>query len=193
MTLIVGLGNPGEKYRQTRHNLGFMLLKALAHNQKFKHKHKSLILKTDLQGEVSLLAQPQTFMNLSGLAVKEIMNFYKIPIQKLLLIHDDKDLAFGLMKFQKNRGAGGHNGVAHVHQELGTPDYCRLKMGVGANPKEANSPTQPLQNTSHYVLSPFNSTEKKQLPLFLKQATQAVFCFLTKGYQLAANQFNSNK
>ena len=128
MKALVGLGNP-EKYSSTRHNLGFRVIEALVGDSPFQKKHKSLIQKKEFESEAVLLVKPQTFMNLSGQAVREIIHFYKIPLDDLIVIHDDKDLIFGTMKFQKSRGHGGHNGVRSIHEELQSQDYCRLKLG----------------------------------------------------------------
>ena len=129
MKIIVGLGNPGSKYLFTRHNLGFILIDALGGDRLFQNKYKSQIQKTEIENETVLLVKPQTFMNLSGQAVQQIIHFYKIPLENLLVIHDDKDLPFGTMKFQKSRGDGGHNGIKSIHKELGTKDYSRFKNG----------------------------------------------------------------
>ena len=128
MKIIVGLGNPGLKYQFTRHNFGFMLIDRLAEGEAFQKKYSSLILKI----KNTLLVKPQTFMNLSGQAVQQVMNFYKVPLEDLIVVHDDKDLDFGILRFQKNRGHGGHNGIRSIHQALGSQNYCRLKMGVFA-------------------------------------------------------------
>ena len=101
MKIIVGLGNPGSKYLFTRHNLGFIVIDALSENTAFQNKYKSLIQKTEIENETVLLTKPQTFMNLSGQAVQQIIHFYKTPLENLLVIHDDKDLPFGTMKFSK--------------------------------------------------------------------------------------------
>jgi len=218
MKIIVGLGNPGIKYIWTRHNLGFMLIDGMALNGKFQKKHKSQIQKTEFEGNPVLLVKPQTFMNLSGQAVREILNFYKISLENLLVIHDDKDQMFGKIKFQKSRGDGGHNGIKNIHQELQSMDYCRLKMGVAPAlrnkteeekflPKEIwphKSLTEnmfmaddmeglkPKPNTTQFVLSPFNQTEKQKLPKLLELGRKAVYCFIQKGYEAAATQFNKN-
>ena len=155
MKLIVGLGNPGEKYLLTRHNIGFMAIDILAESKSVEHKRErdskrpllkqalkrffqkkrqSLIQKTQISGQPALLAKPQTFMNLSGRAVQEIMGFYKIPLDDLLVIQDDKDLPFQSMKFQKSRGHGGHNGIKNIHEALGSNGYARLKLGIGQRP-----------------------------------------------------------
>ena len=130
MKIVAGLGNPGAKYLLTRHNLGFMLIDVIANGSPFQNKHRSHIYKREIEGEEVLLVKPQTFMNLSGQAVREIVNFYKVPLEDLLVIQDDKDQLFGKMKFQKSRGHGGHKGIVNIHQELQSQDYCRLKMGV---------------------------------------------------------------
>ena len=130
MKIIAGLGNPGKKYLFTRHNAGFMLIDALAGQGPFQKKHESLFRQTRLEGEPLLLVKPQTFMNRSGQALRQWVRFYKIPLENLLVIHDDKDLRFGRMKFQKSRGDGGHNGIRSVHKELGSRDFHRLKIGI---------------------------------------------------------------
>lgn len=229
MKIIVGLGNPGTKYIFTRHNLGFMLIDALAEEASFQKKYNSLIQKVQINEQKAILVKPQTFMNLSGQAIKEIMNFYKIELENLLVIHDDKDQVFGKMKFQKTRGDGGHKGIKNIHKELQTNNYTRLKLGIGPDyqkqedkdkspstntPLKQNLHTQPssflkqeqdenensvregstnklYKSTVDYVLSPFNQKETEKLPEFLEQALKAVHCFIQKGYEQAANQFNS--
>ena len=192
MKIIVGLGNPGAKYLFTRHNIGFMLIDAIVKENKFQNKYKSLIQKIKIAEEQVLFVKPQTFMNLSGQAVKEIMSFYKSSLENLLVIQDDKDQFFGKIKFQKSRGNGGHNGIKNIHQELSTQDYCRLKLGIAQenNKEEEALPNTPPQETADYVLSPFHS--KENLTPFLEQGVKAVYCFIEKGFETAANQFNSN-
>ena len=200
MKIVVGLGNPGEKYLFTRHNLGFMLIDAMVtENDTFQNKHKSWICKTVIKEQPVLLVKPKTFINLSGQALKDIVNFYKIPLSDILVIHDDKDQVFGKIKFQKSRGHGGHNGVKNIHQELQSQDYCRLKMGIApsdSHPDENHDPkiepsVSSLQDTSQFVLSPFSSRERKQLPDFLELGIKAVLCFIEQGYVTAGNKFNS--
>ena len=199
MKVIVGLGNPGTKYQFTRHNLGFMLIDRLAGKESFQKKHASLILKK----QNTLLVKPQTFMNLSGQAVQQVMNFYKVPLENLIVVHDDKDLEFGVIRFQKNRGHGGHNGIRNIHQTLGSQDYCRLKMGVFNRPSEticssASSSPLPLVNplkmnqasTIDLVLSPFNKKEQSQIPELLDKVEEALKTWITEGYIKSSNQFN---
>ena len=186
MKIIVGLGNPDPKHSLTRHNLGFVLIDAIVRGNNFEKKHKSLIRKIKIEETTVLLVKPQTFMNLSGQAIKEIVHFYKKPLEDLLVVHDDKDQLFGRMKFQKDRGHGGHNGVKNIHQELGSSDYCRLKIGI--------APPGPIQqSTSQFVLSPFQPDEEKQLPTVLQRGVEAVCSFVTHGLSFSASQFNSKK
>ena len=185
MKLVVGLGNPGTKYLFTRHNIGFMVIDRLAKASTFQKKHKSLLLKTQIESQTVLLAKPQTYMNLSGEAVFEVAQFYKIPAEDILIIQDDKDLNFLTVKFQKSRGHGGHNGIKNIHEQLKTDTYARLKLGV-QSVDQKNS----MISTSDFVLAPFHSKEMEQLPQFLNQAEQAVLCFLKEDFESASNKFN---
>ena len=216
----MGLGNPGKKYLMTRHNIGFTVVDALAEDSPFQKKHQSLIQKTEIKGEPVLLAKPQTFMNLSGEAVREIMGFYKIPLSCLLVIQDDKDLTFSKMKFQKSRGHGGHNGIRNIHEELNTNQYARLKIGIGSSNSletkhgdddsmeetakgrgeisdtkgKSLSPLRAGEDSrdsaKDHVLSPFNKREMSALPDLLKNAVTAVYYFIENGFEKAAGQFN---
>lgn len=149
MKLIVGLGNPGPTHAFTKHNIGFMTVDALCDSE-WKKAHQSFISKTKIENHSVLLLKPQTYMNQSGRAVQEVLSYYKIPTQDLLVVHDDIDLSFLSMKFQKNRGAGGHNGIASLNECLGNTDYHRLKLGVGRPEKSS---------VSSYVLSPFQKNK----------------------------------
>jgi len=197
MKVIVGLGNPGPKYQFTRHNLGFMLIDRLAKKEPFQKKHSSLILKT----KDTLLLKPQTFMNLSGQAVRKVISFYKLPLEDLIVVHDDKDLDFATLRFQKNRGHGGHNGIRNIHQSLGSQNYCRLKMGVLPKQKNQDSPhssslllqlIKPLKRkkTSDLVLAPFTQEEQSQIPKILDRAELAIQYWIKEGHEKASNHFN---
>jgi len=148
MYLIVGLGNPDLKYLTTYHNMGFMALdrfaldNGLQINQK---EHKALVCKTLIGGEKVILAKPQTYMNLSGESVAELVNFYKIPLQNVLVIYDDLDLACGVLRFRKSGSAGSHNGMKNIVKMLSSTDFPRARIGIA---KEANSPIA----TIDYVL-----------------------------------------
>ena len=200
MKLIVGLGNTGPAYQMTRHNIGFMVVDALAESS-WKKSEFSLIYKKDQV----LLVKPQTQMNLSGRAVQHLMSYYKVEGQDLLVIHDDIDLEFLQMKFQKGRGHGGHNGVRNIHELLGHSDYYRLRLGVGRHSPLPVKPTsttgivdekirvQKINQVSQYVLSPFSKGEMEPLKEFLVQSVQAVEHFISKGGESACNYFNQKQ
>ena len=182
MKLIVGLGNPGPRYAFTRHNIGFMVVDALSDSE-WKKAHQSLLSKIKIKENTALLLKPQTYMNLSGKAVQETLSYYNISTQDLLVIHDDMDQSFLSMKFQKSRGAGGHNGVAHLNECLGHSDYYRLKMGIGRS-QDSNVPS------NVYVLSPFLKEQIPSLKNFILKAIQAVECFFVEGDQKACTLYN---
>lgn len=186
MKIIVGLGNPGPKYLLTRHNAGFLVIDALAKRNQlssFKEEHKALTLKFKLDGNEVLLVKPQTFMNLSGQSVVPILAYYKADVTDLLVVHDEVDLAFGNLKFQFNRGHGGHNGVRNIHELLGTKEYARLRFGI-------NRPPHPKMGVAEYALQNFNTAEQKELPNLLSLAAEGIECFIQKGLNLAATKYN---
>ncbi len=185
MKLITGLGNTGEKYCFTRHNAGFMVLDkwALDNNLSFKQesKLKSFITKFKFAGEDIILAKPTTFMNLSGEAVRAIMDYYKIPVNDILIIYDDLSLDLGRMRFRANGSDGGHNGIKSIIKHTGTKDFARLKIGIGPQP---NIPSE------NFVLQNFS---KEQLPLLkevLIKSTEAVEFYIENGMEKAQNKFN---
>ncbi|MCK6599320.1 MAG: aminoacyl-tRNA hydrolase [Bdellovibrionaceae bacterium] len=186
MWLIVGLGNPGSQYQLTRHNIGFMAVDFFLGDNKTsleKKEFKSFFYKTKFQNQDLFFLKPQTFMNLSGDAVLEITQFYKIPSTQMIVIHDEIDQSFGKMKIQKNRGHGGHNGIRDISTKLGTSDYLRLRLGVGR-------PPHPGMNVADYVLQKFNSEEMSELPNFLDSSVKAIESILIDGFDKAANKFN---
>ena len=186
MHLVVGLGNPGTKYSMNRHNIGFMVcdywLKSIGGSD-YREEHKALTKKFKLNDIDVVLAKPQTYMNLSGESVVSLMNFYKIPKENLIVIHDDIDLPFGTMKIQHNRGAGGQNGVKSISQLLGHNEYARLKMGVGR-------PPHPDFAVADYVLGNFPKEEVQHLDQFLDKAADAVESFILEGLNKASTKFN---
>ena len=183
MKLIVGLGNPEPRYLFTPHNIGFMVIDALSQESPFQKKHKSLIQKMKFDQQEVLLVKPQTYMNLSGQAVREIIRFYKMDTNDLLIIQDDIDQEFLELKFQKNRGSGGHNGIRDIHEQLNTPDYARLKLGIKTAQAEKT-------NTAQYVLNPFSEKDIPALKEFLSKSSEAVQFFIQNDFKKAANQFN---
>ena len=186
MILIVGLGNPGAKYLMTRHNIGFLALDVFAKSigsPPSREEHQAVTSKFQFEGHQVLLAKPKTFMNLSGESVQALMHFYKIEIQNLLVVHDDIDQAFGGIKFHKNRGTGGHNGIKSITEMLGTQDYARLKLGVGR-------PVHPGQEVASYVLENFGAGEQPDLADFLNAAADGVESFILNGLERSADRFN---
>ena len=187
MFLIVGLGNPGKKYAFNRHNIGFMCVDFLLQRYNLlgfeKEEKKALVCKTQIAGQDVIFAKPQTFMNLSGESVQALLAYYKIPMENLLVIHDDLDQAFASMKMQKARGHGGQNGIRSIHQLLGSDDYARLKLGIGR-------PSHPGHEIADWVLSNFKSDEETALRELLEKSCDAVESFITKGFLKTADIYN---
>ncbi len=173
--LIIGLGNPGDKYSQTRHNLGFRVLDLLGSG--FENKYDSQFLKL---ADV-ILAKPQTFMNKSGKVVKEIFKFY--PAAELIIVHDDLDLPLGSIKIQKNSSAAGHNGVQNIIDELGTQDFIRVRMGI-------DSPARGSIPGEDYVLQKFAPEEEKIVLEILEKTKAAIETIETEGFEIAQSKFN---
>lgn len=186
MWLITGLGNPGNQYTRTRHNIGFLAvensLQALGANSP-KNQFKAEINSAHWQNHSLLFCRPQTFMNLSGESVQPLLGFYKIPREHLIVIHDDLDIPFGSLRIHKNRGHGGHNGIKSISGLLGSPDYIRIKMGVGR-------PAHPEMSVADWVLSKWSSDEEKQLPQFLEECHGALLEILKSGPDKAASLYN---
>jgi PTH1 family peptidyl-tRNA hydrolase len=186
MHLIVGLGNPGSKYALTRHNIGFMALDLFATgagNPPWKEEHKAHTCKFQMDNEPILLVKPMTFMNLSGQSVQALLQFYKIPMEKMIVVQDDIDQAFGAIRFHKNRGHGGHNGIRNISELLGTADYIRLKLGVGR-------PPHPEMGVADYVLQKFSEEEQSKLPDFLNKSGDALESVIFEGLSKASTKFN---
>lgn len=186
MWLVVGLGNPGGEYKLTRHNIGFMAvdycLQGLG-NPAAKNQFKAEIFQTKIGEHQVIFCKPQTYMNLSGESVQPLMGFFKIPLDHLIVIHDEIDQPFGQMKIQKNRGHGGHNGIKSITGLMGTMDYTRLRLGVGR-------PENPQFNVADYVLGKFTQDEFSQLPDFLNKAGDALEAIMNDGVQKASTKFN---
>jgi len=182
---IVGLGNPGIKYAETRHNIGFILIDHLAGIFQISlaaKKWDSLIGKGYIGERQVLLAKPLTYMNRSGLAVAQILSFHKIPPHDLLVVHDDMDTPLGRIKIVRSGGSGGHNGVDSIIETLGTREFPRLKIGIGR--------PLPQQKPEHYVLEPFSFEERIILKETLKKAAKASEAIARQGIEEAMNLFN---
>ena len=184
--LIVGLGNPGQKYEHTRHNMGFLTVDLLAEKagvklDKVKFKAAYNIL--NFAGCKCLVMKPQTYMNLSGEAVREAAQFYKIPAERVLVIYDDISLPVGKLRVRPNGSAGGHNGIKNIIAHLGTQEFPRVKIGVGA-------PAGGGDEMVNFVLGAPSQAERKVLAESFERAIGAAECIIQKGCQQAMNGFN---
>ena len=188
MYLIIGLGNPGQKYENTRHNVGFWVIDKIAGQLNIKVDKKqarALVQMGNWVGEKILLVKPQTYMNLSGQSVLELINFYQDQIKDFLIIHDDLDLSLGQLRLKKGGGAGGHNGIKSVTQCLNSPDFDRLKIGIGRPPA--------YFEVQDYVLTSFSKEEKEEMDKASERAVEAVKAWLEEGMDTAMNTFNQKK
>jgi len=186
--LIVGLGNPGEQYSFTRHNLGFMTIDCLAEKYGItlrKEGFMALYGKGEIEEDAVLLAKPQTFMNLSGRAVKKMLDYFRINLEDLIVIHDDLDLPFGVIRLKRGGGEAGHKGLISNVDELNERDFLRVRLGIG-KPTNKNL-------IERYVLSPFSEEERKALPSFLTTAAEAVRDLLIFGLNAAMQKYHKNK
>jgi len=183
ISLIIGLGNPGRQYEDTRHNVGFMLLDrmAVAEGAVFKSEPKFQAHFTKL-GDGTMLMKPQTFMNLSGRSVRQFLTFYKMDLERILVVYDDVALPLGHLRFREKGSAGGHNGIKSLIEHLGGDGFGRLKLGIGA--------ASPGGMTGH-VLGKFAPDERDELENMLATAREAVQLSRSQGIALASNRFNT--
>lgn len=183
--VIVGLGNPGPQYQWTRHNAGFLFLDRLAHLENISITRKSF---SGLAGEWScngfrhVLIKPQTFMNLSGKAVMQALQFYKLPLSQLVVIHDELDLPFGTVRLKQGGGHGGHNGLRSIIEQLGKGDFLRLRIGIGRPPHG---------DTVNYVLGNIPPDQMEQLPRVLDGGLDMLEMMLGEGLPKAMSLFNN--
>jgi PTH1 family peptidyl-tRNA hydrolase len=183
--LVIGLGNPGREYRDTRHNIGFMVIDQLCKSLKIsmtRVQSKSLVASGSIEGQKIILAKPQTFMNLSGQAVSGLVRFYKTPMERLLVAHDDLDLPLGTIRLRPGGGSAGQKGMGSIIQQLSTQNFSRLRMGIGRPPGQ--------MNPADYVLQRFTSADQEVLALVLDRAVEAVRIFIHEGLNAAMNQYN---
>ena len=185
--LIVGLGNPGPEYAKTRHNCGFRALDILA--QKLgckvdKGKFEGLYGQTTYEGHKLFLLKPLTYMNLSGRSVLQLSAYFNIPPQRIVVIFDDISLDIGRLRIRSNGSAGGHNGIKSIISQLGSQDFPRVKVGIGAKPN-------PDFDLADWVLSAFSASEEKSLQAALERAADAALCIVSQGTMEAANRFNA--
>jgi PTH1 family peptidyl-tRNA hydrolase len=183
--IIVGLGNPGREYRDTRHNIGFMLIDRLAEKlnaRSMRVQSKAIITTAQYEGHKIILAKPQTYMNLSGQSVQGLVRFYKIPQENLMVAHDDLDLPFCALRLRPGGGSAGQKGVASIIQQLGTPDFARMRLGIGRPPGRMEA--------AAYVLQAFSQKEAQEVAELLDKAADAALTWVTDGLDMAMNRFN---
>ncbi|MBF6436946.1 aminoacyl-tRNA hydrolase [Nocardia cyriacigeorgica] len=184
--LVVGLGNPGPEYERTRHNVGFLVADVLAERVggRFSvHKKSGAdLLTARLDGRQVLIAKPRSFMNLSGRPVAALARFFSVPATEVIVVHDELDLPFGAIRLKRGGGEGGHNGLRSVSQALTTKDYLRTRIGIGRPPGR--------QDPADFVLKPFSAPERKDVPVLVEQAADAVELLLRVGLETAQNQLH---
>ncbi len=184
--LIVGLGNPGREYERSRHNCGFRALDILADKLGCKVdrlKFQGLYGQVNYKGKKLFLLKPMTYMNLSGRSVLQLSSYFNIPPQRIIVMFDDISLVPGRLRVRPDGSAGGHNGIKSIIAELGSQNFPRVKIGVGAKPN-------PEYDLADWVLSSFSAKEEKDLAPALERAGDAALCILEQGTAKAANQFN---
>jgi PTH1 family peptidyl-tRNA hydrolase len=185
--LVVGLGNPGPDYAETRHNVGFRvaeLLAARAGGGRFaRHRTNADVFEGRLAGRRVVLAKPRTYMNVSGGPVAGLLRYYSVTAEDLVVIHDDLDLGFGVVRLKRGGGEGGHNGLRSISTSIGTKDYLRVRFGIGRPPGR--------QDPADFVLKRFSGTEKKELELAVDLAADAAEALLADGLEPAQNRFHA--
>lgn len=185
--LLVGLGNPGREYRETRHNVGFMVIDQVCKASGIalsRVQSKAIIGLGQFAGRRLVLAKPQTFMNLSGQAVAALVRFYKVPFEQILIAHDDLDLPLGTLRLRPGGGSAGQKGIASTIQQLGTQEFGRMRIGIGRPPGQ--------MEPSAYVLQAFSKGEQALVDQMLSRAVSAVESFLQNGLETAMNQHNGS-
>ncbi len=192
--LVVGLGNPGKEYARNRHNVGAMVLDALAAELRETFATGRSRTQADVAevrlpplggrpGPRLVLAKPRTYMNVSGGPVAGLLRFYRVPPERLLVVHDELDLPFATLRLKRGGGEGGHNGLRSVSASAGTKDYCRLRVGIGRPPGR--------QDPADFVLRDFSGSERKELDLLLAEAAQAVLDVAREGFERVQNTLNA--
>ncbi|MFD6389477.1 aminoacyl-tRNA hydrolase [Nocardia sp. NPDC060259] len=184
--LVVGLGNPGPEYERTRHNVGFLVADVLAERVGGRfavHKKSGAdLLQARLDGRQILIAKPRTYMNLSGRPVAALAKFFSVPVDQVIVVHDELDLPFGTIRLKQGGGEGGHNGLRSISQALTTKEYLRARIGIGRPPGR--------QDPADYVLKPFAAPERKEVPVIVEQAADAVELLLKVGLETAQNSLH---
>lgn len=183
MKVIVGLGNPGPKYSNTRHNIGFRVVEEIARRhsiEKEQSKFDAIVAHSRIGNEKILLVKPLTFMNLSGRAVQPLIKWYKLALDDLMVVYDDMDLNTGVLRIRASGGSGGHKGMISIHERLGMQGFPRLRVGIG----------RPADDTIDWVLGTFDEEEKGIIEESIVRAAEAIECWVKKGIDKAMNKYN---
>jgi PTH1 family peptidyl-tRNA hydrolase len=184
--LVVGLGNPGPSYAGNRHNVGFMVADLLAERMggRFKaHKGRADVVEGRLAGQRVVLAKPKTYMNLSGGPVASLRDFFKVPVERIVVIHDELDIPWATLRLKRGGGDNGHNGLKSLTQSLGSREYLRVRFGIGRPPGR--------QDPADFVLKDFVAAERKELPFHVDRAADAVEALVTGPLEAAQNTFHA--
>ena len=200
LRVVAGLGNPGQRYEKTRHNCGFRVLDRLydycrSHGRVSPWKEQKDAHTADvvLAGNKLSLIKPQRFMNISGRPLADYLSFYKIPAASLLVVHDDLDLPLGSMRIKAGGGHGGHNGIRSISADIGSPDYIRLKIGIGRPPGTAPGAGEDDERITGWVLGGFSAEEGTEIDRVFDQAIAAIDELNVRGLKSAQNRFNTKK
>lgn len=188
LTVIVGLGNPGRKYENTRHNAGYMAVDLIAQKYGIKVnrlRHRALIGEGMINGAKVFLAKPQTFMNLSGESVRDIVEYYRVPMENLIVIYDDADLPAGVLRIRPKGSSGTHNGMKSVIYHLQSDSFPRIRIGIGQPPEG--------WDLADYVLSEFGRNEAKEVAECIMRAAEAAAVIVTDGIEKAMSRYNGDK
>lgn len=187
MYLIIGLGNPEDRYGATRHNVGFETINYFAQEENIelkKVKHRALIGEGFVGGKKVMLVKPQTYMNLSGESVREIIDYYNVPLENILVVYDDIALEVGRLRLRSKGSGGTHNGMRSIIYQLREDEFPRLRIGIGKPER---------QDLTSYVLGRFSQEDKEKIIEAIKKAREAIKLFISKGIQEAMNEFNGER
>ena len=203
MKVIVGLGNPGSEYESTKHNVGFMLADAIAKETNagnWRESFNALITDVFIDGEKIFLVKPLTYMNLSGEAVRPILDYYKLTVEDLIVAHDDMDLPVGVIRLRPKGSGGGHHGIESIIQHLGgNENFARVRIGIGRPPfnekliPHSDSPYASMSKVNKHVLSPFNEEDASKIKAAIDYLVPATLCIIHEGINNAMNKFNPKK
>lgn len=185
MFLVIGLGNPGREYAETRHNVGFKVIDLLAQKNNItmnKIKFKSVYGEGIIAGKKIVLVKPQTYMNNSGMAVRELYDFYKLPIEDIIVVVDDIDIDFAQIRIRKKGSAGTHNGLRSIIQHIQDENFPRLKIGIGEKKEK--------QDLAAFVMSKFSKEEREEISIAVEDATSAIEAIIRDGIDKAMNKYN---